>query len=114
MALCGKRAIKIQQDTLTLFPLPSSPNEIVGKIETNKGNGNFQVAYIDTGSIPKTGLISMPSKFKNTVWVKKGTYIIFTCYTTESTSKILGEILHILSPKQIKYIQTNGQWPNEL
>ena len=113
MALCGKRAMKVQQDTLNLFPLPSPPNEMIGKIESNKGGGNFQITYLDIDTNPKTALVSMPSKFKNTVWVKKGTYIIFEC-EPESNSKILGEILHILSPKQIKHIQNNNQWPENL
>ena len=119
MSLCGKKSTKTQQDAQHSFPLPSNPQDHIGKIIQSKGQGNFEVQYTQTldGRSKEndsliTALICMPSKFKNTIWVKRGTFVIFSMYgDVREGGKVIGEILFILAPKQIKHIKAHLLWP---
>jgi hypothetical protein len=116
MAKSWKRATKIQRDMLDSYPVPED-SEFIGKITGIKGQGNYEILYLQPSATSEShGLVSMPAKFKNTIWVKRGSFVIFSTYEPNSndSSKIVGEIKHILSPKQISHIQTTcpGAWPS--
>lgn len=56
-------------------------------------------------------LVSMPTKFRRNVWIKRGDFVIIE--PIEEGNKVKAEIVHILYSKQIKYLKKEGMWPQE-
>ena len=86
------------------FVLPDSAKSVV-KILASKGNNLHEVVN-ENGEV---FLVSMPTKFRKNVWIKRGDYVL-----TESIKegdKVKAEIVHILYKDQIKYIKENNLWP---
>uniref|UniRef100_A0A914CL91 Probable RNA-binding protein EIF1AD n=1 Tax=Acrobeloides nanus TaxID=290746 RepID=A0A914CL91_9BILA len=54
-------------------------------------------------------LASMPTKFRHTVWVKRGQFVILQ--PIEEGDKVRAEILYVLDAENIKYIHEKGRWP---
>ncbi|KAI9480271.1 MAG: hypothetical protein EXX96DRAFT_561877 [Benjaminiella poitrasii] len=73
-----------------------------------RGNHQHEVQFID-GS--KT-LVTLPPRFRNVVWLKRGHYVIVDPSVGVS-EKVGGEIVHVLFPKHIKDLKTSGKWPTE-
>lgn len=70
------------------------------------GRGN-NLHEIET-SDGETYLVSMPTKFRKNVWIKRGDYVLIQ--PIEEGEKVKAEIYAILYAEQIKYIQSQGQW----
>ncbi|CAG8741702.1 11113_t:CDS:2, partial [Acaulospora morrowiae] len=60
-----------------------------------------------------TTLCSLPPKFRNLVWVKRGSYVIISPFESEKPNKIGGDIVHVLFPEHVKYLKSEGMWPIE-
>lgn len=86
------------------FSLPTSEQEIVRVLES-RGNNLHQVESADKN----TFLISMPTKFRRTVWVKRGDYILIE--PIAEGDKVKGEMVRVLSNEHIKYFKKNNKWP---
>ncbi|KAI8816423.1 uncharacterized protein EV422DRAFT_545955 [Fimicolochytrium jonesii] len=98
------------QAALEALPLPG-PSALVAKILNNKGGGNYEVALPNT---VHSATVSMPQKFRNVVWVKRGSYVLVELGGEESrAARVDGEILHVLMPDQVKHIKNQGLWPSE-
>ena len=54
-------------------------------------------------------LVSMPTKFRKNVWIKRGDYCIVE--PIEEGDKVKAEIVQILYKEQIKFIKEQGLWP---
>ncbi|KAI7894935.1 uncharacterized protein EV154DRAFT_497425 [Mucor mucedo] len=70
-----------------------------------RGNHQHEVELLD-GS--KT-LVTLPPKFRNVVWLKRGHYVIVDP-TVGITEKVGGEIAFVLFPKNIKDLKAAGKW----
>lgn len=55
-----------------------------------------------------TLLVYMPPKFRNALWIRRGSFVIVKKYEEDK-----GELVHILSTEQIKEIRREGRWPKE-
>lgn len=86
------------------FVLPSENQQIV-KVTGGKGNNLHEV--MDASQ--NTFLVSMPSKFRKNIWIKRGDYVIID--PIEEGDKVKGEIAHILFSDHIRDIQEEGLWP---
>ncbi|KAL8600492.1 hypothetical protein ACOMHN_044957 [Nucella lapillus] len=86
------------------FVLPSGNQQIV-KVTGGKGNNLHEV--ID--AFNNTFLVSMPTKFRKNIWIKRGDYVIID--PIEEGDKVRGEIAHILFSDHIRDIQEEGLWP---
>jgi hypothetical protein len=53
----------------------------------------------------------MPTKFRKTVWVKRGDYMLVE--PIEEGNKVKAEIVQILTRDYIKYLKDQNLWPNE-
>ncbi|KAI8048339.1 uncharacterized protein B0P05DRAFT_564526 [Gilbertella persicaria] len=73
-----------------------------------RGNHQHEVEFTD-GS--KT-LVTLPPRYRNVVWVKRGHYVIVDP-TVGVSEKVGGEIVHVLFPKHIKDLKAAGKWPSE-
>ncbi|XP_065340408.1 probable RNA-binding protein EIF1AD [Cloeon dipterum] len=84
-----------------------APNHEVVKVLGCRGNNLHEVA---TAKGEKY-LASMPTKFRRTVWVKRGDYVIVE--HIEEGVKVKGEISRILYKDHINQLSKDGVWPEE-
>nr|SVE75535.1 EOG090X0KPP [Daphnia dolichocephala] len=96
----------VTKEVLDGYVLPEESQQIV-KILGGKGNNLHEV---ETAEGEKY-LVSMPTKFRKNVWIKRGDYVLIQ--PIEEGEKVKAEIITILYSDQIKYIQSHGKWPKE-
>ena len=94
----------VTREVLDEFVTPEE-KQIIVKIIESRGN-NLHKAETPDG---KCFLISMPSKFRKNVWIKRGDFVIVD--PIEEGNKVCAEIAHILYPQQVKYLKKEGLWP---
>ncbi|CAG9782239.1 unnamed protein product [Diatraea saccharalis] len=88
------------------YELPKQNQSIV-KVLKSKGNNLHEVAT------PKGEefLVSMPTKFRKNIWVKRGDYILVEPIL--EGDKVKAEIVKIMNKDSIKYYKENNVWPKE-
>lgn len=83
-------------------------NQQIAKVISSKGNNLHEVE-------PSIGeeqfLVSMPTKFRKNVWIKRGDFVIIE--PIEEGDKVKAEIVRILTPQHIKEFTKDGIWPNK-
>lgn len=89
------------------FSLPKETQQIV-KVVASRGNNLHEVEAID--STPNF-LVSMPTKFRKNVWIKRGDFVLID--PIEEGDKVKAEICRILTPEHIKIYQKEGIWPKK-
>ncbi|KAG2199266.1 hypothetical protein INT46_008808 [Mucor plumbeus] len=73
-----------------------------------RGNHQHEVEFIDG----EKKLVTLPPRFRNVVWLKRGHYVIVDP-TVGISEKVAGEIVQVLFPKNIKDLKAAGKWPEE-
>lgn len=53
-------------------------------------------------------IVSMPVKFRKSVWTKRGDYVVVE--PIEEGNKVKAEIVQILNKENIRYIKNEGLW----
>lgn len=53
----------------------------------------------------------MPSKFRRTLWVRRGNFVILR--PIEEGDKVRAEIVHVLDTDNIAYLIKKEQWPDK-
>merc|ERR1712154_344457 len=86
------------------FELPKETESIV-RIVGGKGNNLHMVEDASRDQF----LVSMPRKFRRSVWVKRGDFVVVQ--PIEEGDKVKAEIVRVLYKEQIKYIKEEGKWP---
>jgi len=87
------------------FKLPEADEKIV-KVVGGRGNNLHEVRDHEDQSY----LVSMPSKYRKNVWIKRGDFVVVK--PIEEGDKVKAEILNILYKDQIKYIKAEKLWPS--
>lgn len=87
--------------------LDPSSNDSYAKVTESRGKGQFLVCLPDN-STTSSLLVYMPPKFRNALWIRRGSFVIVRRYEEDK-----GELVHVLSPEQIKEIKRDGKWPQE-
>lgn len=82
-------------------------NQTLVKVLGPRGNHLYEVIAADG----TTFLASMPSKFRNTVWIKNGSFVVIE--PIEEGNKVKGEIVKILLKHHIKQMKKDGKWIQE-
>ncbi|XP_075982241.1 putative RNA-binding protein EIF1AD [Anticarsia gemmatalis] len=88
------------------YELPKENQSIV-KVLKSKGN-NLHEITTPTG---EEYLVSMPTKFRKNIWVKRGDYILVE--PIAEGDKVKAEIVKIMNKDSIKYYKENNLWPKE-
>ncbi|BFZ07511.1 hypothetical protein BsWGS_10550 [Bradybaena similaris] len=96
----------VTKEVLEEYPLPEGARQVV-RVTASRGNNLHEV---ETAS-KETFLVSMPTKFRKHVWIKRGDYILVD--PIEEGGKVKAEISHILFREQIRHIKDKGLWPGE-
>ena len=95
-----------QEDSAPLLDDPST--DFYAKVIESRGKGQFLVSLSSTDSKSTTMLVYMPPKFRNALWIRRGSFVIVKKYEDDK-----GELVHVLSTEQIKEIKRDGKWPKE-
>lgn len=82
-------------------------DQILVKVLGPRGNHLYEVLAADG----TTFLASMPSKFRNTVWIKGGSFVVIE--SIKEGNKVKGEIVKILLKHHIKQMKKDGKWVAE-
>ena len=88
------------------FSLPKE-NQLIVRVLGSRGNNLHEVAKPDGENF----LVSMPTKFRKNVWVKRGDYVLVE--PIEEGDKVKAEILRILKKEHIKQFKKDNVWPEE-
>lgn len=88
------------------YSLPTENQQIV-RVLCSKGNNLHQVESPSNSAF----LVSMPTKFRRNVWIKRGDFVLIE--SIEEGDKVKGEIVRILTKDHIKYFKKDNVWPSE-
>lgn len=90
------------------FSVPKENQEIV-RIVASKGNNLHEV---ESGN-ENVGnyLVSMPTKFRRNVWIKRGDFVLVE--PIEEGDKVKAEIVRILTPEHVKVFNEEQVWPKK-
>lgn len=90
------------------FSVPKENQQIV-RIVASKGNNLHEVesGEDDVGNY----LVSMPTKFRRNVWIKRGDFVLVE--PIEEGDKVKAEIVRMLSPEHIKVYNEEQVWPKK-
>jgi len=110
----------VTKEVLDEFRLPQN-NEKIVQIIAGRGNNLHEVydpnceSASDVTLNQELGankyLVSMPTKFRKNVWIKRGDYVVVEPIL--EGDKVKAEIVQILYKEQIKYIKEQRLWPKE-
>ncbi|XP_038218980.1 probable RNA-binding protein EIF1AD [Zerene cesonia] len=88
------------------YELPKE-NQSVVKVLRSRGNNLHEI----TTPSGEEYLVSMPTKFRKNIWVKRGDYILVE--PIAEGDKVKAEIVKIMNKDSIKYYKQNDVWPKE-
>ncbi|XP_008280428.1 putative RNA-binding protein EIF1AD [Stegastes partitus] len=94
----------VVKEVLGDFVTPTENQQIV-KVTGSRGN-NLHETVTAQGD---TFLVSMPTKFRKNIWIKRGDYVIVD--PIEEGEKVKAEITVILYKDHIQYLQKQQLWP---
>ncbi|CAG8659464.1 6746_t:CDS:2, partial [Paraglomus occultum] len=100
------RRQKSARQLLYNTPHPT-PEEKIARVLGGRGKHLYEVQLIDGTST----LATLPPRFRNVVWVKRGGYVIVL--PVEGENKVGAEIVHVLLNEHIKQLRAEGIWPKE-
>lgn len=94
--------LEVMQDD---FSHPVEDQQIV-KVLSGRGNNLHEVQAPD-GS---TFLVSMPTKFRRNVWIKRGDYVLVE--PIKEGDKVKAEIVRVLTQEHVRCFKREGVWPS--
>lgn len=94
---------EVLEDDLSL---PTN-NQTIVKVISSVGNNLHKISTPDQ----QTYLVSMPTKFRKNVWIKRGNYVLVE--PIKEGDKVKAEIVRILTKDHIKYFKIDNVWPPE-
>ncbi|XP_066505315.1 probable RNA-binding protein EIF1AD [Hoplias malabaricus] len=94
----------VVKEVLEDYVTPSESQQIMRILRSN-GN-NLHEAVTESG---EKFLLSMPTKFRKNIWIKRGDFVIVD--PIEEGDKVKGEISFILYRDHIQYLRKLGVWP---
>ncbi|XP_050673008.1 probable RNA-binding protein EIF1AD [Leptidea sinapis] len=106
MSKVNKRKHVMNEALWDDYELPKENQSIV-KVLKSRGNNLHEIAT------PKGEeyLVSMPTKFRKNIWVKRGDYVLVEPII--EGDKVKAEIVKIMNKDSIKYYKENKIWPTE-
>ncbi|KAK0665020.1 putative RNA-binding protein EIF1AD [Lasiodiplodia hormozganensis] len=97
----------VEAETLTP-PDALTPAQTIAKVSKAEGNNLYSVELPDK----TTTLAELNAKFRSTIWVKRGTYVVVDAGTlAERNNKLGGEIINVVRDE--KAWRKMSYWPPE-
>ncbi|XP_055838598.1 probable RNA-binding protein EIF1AD [Episyrphus balteatus] len=89
------------------FELPKDNQQIV-RVTSSRGNNLHEVENAEDA---EKFLVSMPTKFRKNVWVKRGDFVLVE--PIEEGDKVKAEICKVLTSEHVKEYTKAGIWPKK-
>ncbi|KAH8328419.1 hypothetical protein KR067_009028 [Drosophila pandora] len=89
------------------FALPTDQQKIV-RVVSSRGNNLHEV---EAATNEENFLVSMPNKFRKSMWVKRGDFLLIE--PIEEGDKVKAEICKILTTEHVKEYTKAGIWPEK-
>lgn len=80
-------------------------DQMIVKVTCGRGNNLHEVETCEGSKF----LVSMPTKFRKSVWIKRGDFVVVE--PIAEGVKVKAEIVHILYSMQIKSLKEQDMWP---
>lgn len=106
MSVATKRKHVMRSVLSEDLELPKEGQDIV-RIQTSMGNNLHEV---ETASGEKY-LVSMPTRFRKSVWVKRGDFILVE--PIAEGDKVRAEMVRPITSDYIRYLRDNNKWPSD-
>ncbi|TKR61507.1 hypothetical protein L596_028608 [Steinernema carpocapsae] len=103
MSVASKRRYVTKQLESELL-LPCE-NELIAMVQAARGNNLHEVEDANGEKY----LVSMPSKFRKSVWIKRGQFVFVQ--PIEEGDKVRAEITHVLDNENLLYVREHKLWP---
>ncbi|KAF9585382.1 hypothetical protein BGW38_002639 [Lunasporangiospora selenospora] len=101
------RRRQVSSDLLTDTP-ELQEGQLFARVLGSRGKNIHEVQFPDGQEI----LVNLPPKFRNLVWVKRGSYVIVQpAEEEEQKTKVAGDIVAVLFQDHVKQYKQNGIWP---
>lgn len=94
---------ELEEDDLSL---PTESQQIV-RVVSSKGNNLHEVQ----AASGETFLVTMPNKFRNNFWIKRGNFVLVE--PIDEGNKVKAEIIRILTEQHQREFVKEGVWPKE-
>ncbi|CAD7086617.1 unnamed protein product [Hermetia illucens] len=107
MSRVTKRKHVMREMFIDGFQLPKENQQIV-RVVSSRGNNLHEVEPAADGG---HFLVSMPTKFRKTIWVKRGDFVLVE--PIEEGVKVKGEMCKILTAEHVKEFSKEGIWPRK-
>ncbi|KAH6924549.1 hypothetical protein HPB50_019433 [Hyalomma asiaticum] len=95
---------RVTKELLEDYVLPTGRQEIAQVVKS--WGRNLQEVQQPSGI---RYLVSIPSKYRKTIWIKRGDFVIVE--RSENGGKVQGEIERVLYRDHINYIKKEKMWP---
>lgn len=97
----------VAQDTVTP-PAQLTTSQSIAQVKQNAGNNLYQLELPST----RTLLAELPAKFRSTIWMKRGTFVVVdTSALSDRENKLGGEIVNVVRDE--KAWRKMSYWPAE-
>lgn len=83
-----------------------TPDQQIVKVLGSRGNNLHEVEAPDSSSF----LVSMPTKFRKNVWVKRGDFVLVE--PIKEGDKVKAEMVRLLTAEHVKCFKKDGIWPS--
>jgi probable RNA-binding protein EIF1AD len=88
-----KRTLQATVEETSTPPLTLTPTQHIARVLKAIGNNLYSLALADKTEI----LAELPSRFRNTIWIKRGGYVLVdTKDAGERENKIGGDIINVV------------------
>uniref|UniRef100_A0A8C6SPK1 Probable RNA-binding protein EIF1AD n=1 Tax=Neogobius melanostomus TaxID=47308 RepID=A0A8C6SPK1_9GOBI len=94
----------VVKEVLGDFVTPTENQQIV-KVIGSRGNNLHEIVTADGDNF----LVSMPTKFRKNIWIKRGDFVIVD--PIEEGEKVKAEISFILYKDHVQHLQKQQLWP---
>lgn len=105
MSVATKRKRVMRSVLAEDMEIPSTNQDIV-RIRASMGN-NLHEVETETGEVY---LVSMPTRFRKSVWIKRGDYILVE--PIAEGDKVRAEMVRPITSDYIRFLQSHEKWPS--
>jgi len=94
-----KRNVLAAAEESTTPPDELASNHSLARVVRAEGNNLYSCELPSRGKGPETVLVELAARFRNTIWIKRGGYVLVEIEPAESRkpgSKVDGEIINVV------------------
>lgn len=93
-----KRTVFAAAEETSTPPAALTPTQAIARVTKAEGNSLYLCALPDK----KTVLVELPSRFRNTIWIKRGGYVLIDTKEAEvRENKLGGEIINVVRDEHV-------------